>query len=126
MLEFLIGHWLLLLIVAAGSGLLIRTVLRQRARRRQLEQWAADRRQQREREQREEEERRQRAQELAAAKLCRTEDELARALGNGLDEISIEGVLTKTYAQTIAAHQDSSSPYRVVLARHGKVILRRA
>src|SRR5262245_56696876 len=123
--QFLVDHWLVLLLGAAFAGLLLRTWLRARARRRQLEEWAVERRRQREREEREEQERRDRAQALADARLCRTEEELARALGNALEEITIEGKLAQTYASGPSALSGRTAEYKVVLARHGKVVLRR-
>jgi hypothetical protein len=125
MVEFLLRHWLVLLLAATAAGLLIRSRLRVRARRRQMEAWAAERRRQREREEREEEERRQRAQALAAARLCRTEEELARALGNALAEITIEGRLAQTYTSGASGLAELVADYQIVLARHGKVVLRR-
>jgi hypothetical protein len=143
MLPFLlVGLWLAVLLAAAITGwlglplsgallaatlaaLLVRSVLKARAQRKRFEEWTAERRRQREREEREEAERRQRALESARSKLCTTEEELARALGSGLEEITIEGRLSKSYSGTLDAFRESAASYKVVLARHGKVVLKR-
>ena len=124
-MEFLIHHWLVLLFSAALAGLVVRSRLRASARRRQLEAWSAERRRQREREELEEEERRTQAQALAATRLCRTEEDLARALNGALDEITIEGRLAQSYASGPNATSGLIADYQVALARHGKVVLRR-
>lgn len=124
-MDWITDHWLSLLVVTGVAGFVVRVVLKSRSRKRQLEEWAAERRRQREREDREEAERRQRAQELAAAKMCRTEDELSRALGNRLEEITIEGRLANLYAAGSSALQSLGAEYKIVLARHGKVVLKR-
>ena len=126
MFDWLLSHWLVLLGVGLLGGLILRSVLRSRSRRRQLEEWARERRVQREREEREEEARRKAAREAAAARICTTEDQLAVAVGNGLAEITIEGKLAKVYATGSPELQKLGPDYQVVLARHGKVVLRRS
>jgi hypothetical protein len=124
-MDFFVRHWLLSLLLAAAAGLVLIAALRSRARRRQLARWMQERRRQRQMEEQAEAERRRLAQEEAAERLCRTEEDLARAAGQGLAEITIEGKLAQRYNGGGEALQRLGD-YRIALARHGKVVLRRA
>jgi hypothetical protein len=124
MVSFTPTFWILVLLVLGLTGLVTRSVLRSRSRQRQLEEWSRQRRIEREREEAEEAERRRLAQEVAGKRLCTTHDQLAQAVERGEDPITIEGQLSKAYAGPDAVQQLGGG-YRIALARHGKVVLRR-